>query len=112
DRTLARYGSKPDCEINLEGVSKLYRLGGYIRFVPREYWEERVKLKAPINLYNDYAKKTELVLINANQDNILGKMDVSELSQDIKVISLDGDHNFNGEGREGVKKILKEIICN
>ncbi len=112
ERTFERYATKPGCEINLEGMSKLYRVGGYERLIPKEYWTERAAIKTPTELFNYYSEKTELTIINANQDTILGDADTSGLNSKVKVISLDGDHNFNGEHRLKLKEVIKEILCN
>jgi len=109
ERTLKRYGSKPDCEINLEGISKLYRLDGYVRYIPKEYWVERKALKL-FDLYNEYSLHTELIIINANQDTILGNVDISQLSSNIKVLNIDGDHEFSGESRNNLIKVIKEEL--
>jgi len=112
ERSMDRYKNKPDCDINLEGMSQLYRVGGYLRFIPKEYWTERLATSKPTELFNNYSQKTELTIINANQDTILGQADVSGLNSGIKVIALDGDHNFNGEHRLKLKEVINEIICN
>jgi len=109
ERTLKRYGSDPDTQINLEGISRLRKLDGYIRYVPKEYWIERKDLK-PFDSYNDYALNTNLVVINANQDNILGNADTSQLNSNIKVLNLDGDHEFSGEARNSIIEVLKKEL--
>ncbi len=109
-RTLDRYGKREDCEINLEGMSKLYSLGGYTRLIPKEYWVERIGLQSPVFLFNQYSVKTDLTIINANQDTVLGEANISGLDSNVKVMALDGDHNFNGENRKILKDIIKEIL--
>lgn len=111
ERTIERYISRPGSEINLEGVSKLYPLDGYTRLVPKEYWVERKEVK-PFDLYNNYISNTELIVINANQDAVLGIVDTSSLNEKIKVISLDGDHGFSGDARGALIEKIKEIIWN
>jgi len=112
ERAVKKYSSREDCEVNLDGISKLYRVGGYLRIVPKDYWADRAKLPKPSDLFNEYSKKTDLVVINANQDTIIGPIDTSGLNSGVKVINLDGDHNFSGEHRLKLKEILKDIICN
>lgn len=109
ERTLKRYANKPDTIIDLEGMSKLYKLDGYDRFIPKEYWVER-KIVKPFDIYNEYSLNSELIIINANQDAILGIPDLSELNENIQVISLDGGHNFNDKDRDGLLKTIKGII--
>lgn len=110
ERTMKRYSGRLDCSIDLNGVSKLYRLGGYERLIPKEYWVERKAIEGPINLYNKYSEKTELIIINAKQDTILGTMELVNLSSTIKVFNIDGDHNFSGKDREGLLKLVHETI--
>jgi hypothetical protein len=109
ERTIKRYGSDPESEINMEGISKLRKLDGYIRYVPSEYWIERKELN-PFYLYNEYSLKTDLIIINANQDNILGSVDISLLDSNIKVLNLDGDHEFSGDQRKVLIQKIGEII--
>lgn len=109
DHSLARYRAKPEAEINLDGVSKLPPLDGFVRFVPAQYWQERVQVK-PIYEYNAFAHLTELVAISARQDQILPKTDIQSLGPQIKMLSLDGDHSFNGLAREPLIKVIREIL--
>lgn len=110
ERTVKRYGSDPNSEINLDGVSRLRKLDGYDRFIPKEYWVER-KLLKPFDLYNEYSLRTNLIVINANQDTILGSVDLSALSSRIKLINIDGNHSFDKiEDRKNLIKVIKEII--
>lgn len=109
ERTMARYRTRPDAEINLEGISKLPPLDGLVRIVPAEYWRERRKLK-PFVEYNDFAKKTEIIVVEAGQDDVLSKVDLKELDSGIKLIVLDGDHNFNGAARSPLIKVVRELL--
>lgn len=110
ERTIERHTKNPGSEINLNGLSKLRPLDGYTRIVPREYWNERKNLPSTFSLYNEFAKQTELIIINANQDDVIGSADLTGLSSDIKVIALDGDHGFYGEARNKLKFKIKELI--
>jgi len=89
----------------MKGVSKLGRQDGTITTVPSSYWKERGKAD-PIPLYNEFYKKTDLVIIKAIQDDILGDPSMEKLSGDIKVTYLDGGHNFDGENR---KKLIETV---
>ena len=109
ERTLKRYSSKPDTEINLEGMSTLYRLDGYVRFVPAEYWAERKEIKL-IEEYNVLAEKTELIVIEANQDTILEKVDISSLSAKARLLSIDGNHEFGGENRKPLLELVRSLV--
>ncbi|MDA1038259.1 MAG: hypothetical protein O2877_01050 [bacterium] len=99
ERTLARYLDNPEAEIDLVGVSKLPRTDGSTTFVPAAYWDERRKQDQPIDNYNKLSSVTELVLINGNQDVVLGETSFDDLGEGIKIINLEGDHDFTGEDR-------------
>jgi len=109
ERTLARYRSKPGAEINLDGITKFPSSTGFTRIIPKEYWEERAVVQ-PFIEYNAFAKITEIIVIEANQDQLLPKVDLSELDYRIKIISIDGDHGFNGVAREPLIKVLKDLL--
>lgn len=109
ERTLKRYGSRPDAEIHLEGISKLPALDGLTRIVPAAYWEERRTLQ-PFKEYNVFAEKTELAIIEAGQDEILQKVDLGALSPKVKVTTIDGNHNFNGLAREHLIEKIRDYL--
>lgn len=108
-RTLVRYKSRMGAEINLKGVSKLPALDGLIRVIPAQYWQEREKVNS-FDEYNLLAKKTELIIIKAKQDQILLDVNLSQLSNDIKLMELDGKHNFGGKARKPLIKIIRKYI--
>jgi len=104
ERMMSAFKSRPGTEINIQGISKLSRQDGSTTLVPPKYWAERENTH-PMELYKQLAKLTELIIINANQDEILAKEDFSEL-ENIEIINLDGNHGFKGEDR---KKLLEVI---
>lgn len=109
ERTLKRYSSRADADINLNGISKLPPLDGLIRVVPKEYWQERVTIDA-ISAYNTVAKKINITFIKAKQDELLPDIDLSQLDHKIKLISLDGDHNFNNAAREPLLSVIRDLL--
>lgn len=104
DRMISRFESRPGTKINMQGISKVSRSDGSATIIPSEYWAEREKIW-PIELYNQLAKISELIIINAKQDDVLDNNDFSSLDN-TEVIKLDGDHNFSGDNR---KKLLELI---
>jgi len=109
EHTLARYRFRSDATINLDGISKLPPLDGLIRIVPKEYWQERLTAK-PIMEYNAFAKKTEIIVIRANQDQLSPMVDLSGLDSRIKLTSLDGDHNFNSSARDPLIAAVRDLL--
>jgi len=109
DRMRNTFGSRPGVKIHPEGISKLLRRDGSTTLVPPGYWSEWKDIH-PIESYNRLAEETELIIVKANQDELLGGADYSALSQKIKVLFLDGDHNFKGEARQVLLDIVKAIF--
>lgn len=109
ERTLGRYRDNPKAEIDLEGITKLPRTDGSTTIVPAEYWYEREKQDAPIDLYNKLAETTELVVIKAKQDHVLGDTSFDGLDRKVVIIELDGDHDFT-TSRNNLCKLISSIL--
>jgi len=109
ERTLNRYIKNPETHFDFDGESRLPIIDGYTRIIPKDYWIERKNVDA-FDLYNNYSSKTDLVLINAKQDTILGESDLSGLNKNIEILSLDGDHQFSGEARSELINQIKKLI--
>jgi len=109
ERTLVRYRSKPEAKIDLDGVSEIPSSSGLTRIIPKEYWQERLAVK-PFIEYNAFAKKTEIIVIEAKQDQLLPKIDLKELNSRIKLISLDGDHGFSSPARDGLIINIRNLL--
>jgi hypothetical protein len=109
ERMINLFKDNFNTSINLDGVSKLGRKDGTITIVPSLYWKDRQNMN-PIFLYNEFSKITDLIIINANQDDIHSNLSIEGLAKNIKVLNINGDHNFDGEYRDYLIKIIKEII--
>lgn len=109
ERTLSRYRAKKDAEVNINGVSRIPSLTGSTRIIPKEYWQERLNIKSFIE-YNAFSKKTDIIVIEAEQDELVPKVDLSELDKKIKVTSIDGDHGFHFPNRENLIKTIRKIL--
>lgn len=109
ERTLKRYQDKPQTHIDLNGISRLPILDGLVRVVPAAYWAERRELQ-PFREYNSFAEKSELTAIIAKQDEIVPKVDLSELSQKVKVMELDGGHEFRDPARALLIEVIRNIL--
>ncbi len=110
-RTVDYFKSRSGTEINLKGISRLARQDGSITIVPPEYWAVKDEIQGRLlELYKELSKVTDLSIINAKQDVILGKVDFSDLAV-IKFIIWDGDHNFKDEDtRRGLLENLEKLI--
>jgi isopentenyldiphosphate isomerase len=103
------FKERPGTEINLSGMSKLARNDGTITAVPAGFWTE-IKQFDPIPLYNELSNKTDLVIINAKQDEILDNKNIQRLDKKIKIIEINGNHNFSGEDRKILIDKIKTFL--
>ncbi len=109
ERTLSRYRSRPGSDINLDGMSTLPVFDGFLRRIPASYWAERKNLK-PFDDYNQFAEKTELIVMEANQDELIPKVDLDQLSPKAILAPLHGDHNFTGEYRKPLLEAIRKYL--
>lgn len=109
DRSINRYKTKPGVKIDLNGISEIPSSTGLTKIIPKEYWQERSLLNL-FTEYNSLANKAEVVAIEGNQDELLPKVDLSSLDSRIRVIAIDGDHNFNSPNRNNLIKLIREIV--
>lgn len=76
-----------------------------------EYWQSLAGIEV-VKLYNRLARVTKLCIINAKQDEVLGKVSFEGIDPAISLVSLDGNHNFDDE--ESRKRLLyilqKELV--
>ncbi|MFZ5391093.1 MAG: hypothetical protein ACOZAJ_02340, partial [Patescibacteria group bacterium] len=106
---ISNFKNRPGCVVNINGWSKFPRLDGTTTLVPKEYWQSRRGIN-PVNLYNDFVKLTNLTIITARDDKPASAVPPKEPSQDIKVITLPGGHNFDGEYRAELLNTVKNIF--
>ena len=109
ENTINMFKDRQGTEINLLGVSKLVRMDGSLTLVPAEFWVER-KNTNPIPIYNELSFNTDLVIINARQDEILGHTKTEGLDDRIKIFEIDGNHQFSGEARSVLIDKIKTLL--
>lgn len=105
---LEQMGERPGT-VTENGVTSYPRRDGSTTIIKDDYWSSREGI-VPVELYNQLAKTIGLTIIRANQDEVLGNADYSDLSYDINVINIDANHDFTGETRSKLCKLLTEIM--
>jgi len=109
ERAIKNFGSRPGVEINPDGFSKLPHKDGSVTLVPKEYWTERKSIE-PMTFYKELAEATELTVVKATQDELLGDSDFSALNNKVHIIEIDGNHNFFGESRGKLLEVVAGIL--
>lgn len=109
EHLINMFKARPDTEINLSGISKLARKDGTVTLVPAEFWVERKQFD-PISLYNELSSKTELIIINAKQDEIHDNTNTQGLDKKIEILDIDGNHQFSGEARKVLIDKIRKLL--
>ncbi len=107
--SLNRFAGRPGSVIDPDGLSRLARRDGSFTLVPATFWKEREAID-PVMLFNALSDRTELIVVLANQDDVVSAERTALLSPQIQVISIDGDHDFRMESRVGLIETLKKIL--
>lgn len=105
---LRQMSKRPGTTI-ANGVVSYLRRDGSTTLVGADYLTSRDGI-LPIELYNKLVKVTDLTIINALKDEILGVTDFSRLSPNIKVINVSANHDFTGEARDELTKLTTILL--
>jgi hypothetical protein len=92
-----------------DGSIRIPRKDGTTTIVTKAFIDELDKTNPP-QLYRKLASQMPTTIVVADQDEILKDRDLSELSDVAKVITISGDHNFNGQYRKGLLETLYNIL--
>lgn len=108
EKMVRRFNSRPGTEINMRGISKITRSDGSLTIVPAQYFAERAEVN-PKELYKNLSELTELIIINAKQDEVLDENNISDLGK-AEIIDIDGNHGFSGDSRKKLLEIIASKI--
>lgn len=96
---------RPGTKVLADGSISYPRRDGSTTIIPTAYWESRRDVDA-LSYYRAFAQQTDLVIIQAKQDEVLGETDFSSLADLADVIAIDSDHDF----QEHARKTLLELV--
>jgi hypothetical protein len=100
---VERLGTRKGIAIDVTVRTRLARSDGSTTVIHPEYWQGLAGID-PIKLYNRLARFTKLRIINAREDEVLGKASFDAIDPAISLVTLNGNHNFDAE--EDRKRIL------
>ena len=100
---VKQLSARMETAIDVSVRTHLSRSDGSTTVIHPEYWQSLAGVE-PVKLYNKLARVTALRIINARQDEILGKLNFDGIDPSISFVTLDGGHNFEDE--ESRKRIL------
>lgn len=102
-KVIEQLSSRMDVTIDPTVRTRLARADGSTTVIHPEYWQSLAGID-PVKLYNRLAKFTALRIMNARQDEVLGKVNFEAIDPGVSLVTLDGNHNFDDE--ESRKRIL------
>lgn len=108
EKMIANFEARPGTTIDRDGLSYLSRQDGTTTVIPPEYWSEKETV-VPARSYSKLSEWNEVVIITANQDDVLVPIDSDEVECS-EMIALDGDHNFSGNSRAKLIETLVGIL--
>jgi hypothetical protein len=100
---VERRGTRRGIVIDVSVRTRLARSDGSTTVIHPEYWQSLAGIN-PVKLYNMLARVTKLCIINAKQDEVLGKVSFEGIDPAVSLVALDGNHNFDDE--EARKRLL------
>jgi hypothetical protein len=102
----SQLGARRETPIDTAVRTRLSRTDGSTTVIHPEYWQSLAGIN-PVKLYNRLARFTALRIINARQDDVLGEVKFEGINPGISLVTLDGNHNFEGEES---RKLLLHIL--
>jgi hypothetical protein len=100
---------RPGTKILSDGSISYPRRDGSTTIIPQAYWDSRKDVN-PIPLYTALAAHTELIIIQATHDEVIGMTDFSQLPAKAKIIQMDTGHDFEGKDRQRIVHVVAERL--
>lgn len=99
---------RPGAQITSNGSMSYPRGDGSTTIIPKTYWDSRRGVD-PMQLYQSLSKQVELIIIQADRDEVIGDTDFSELQQ-AKSIHMPTGHDFELQARDKVASLIAQQL--
>jgi pimeloyl-ACP methyl ester carboxylesterase len=109
DKKIAQMQERPGTKLNEDGSISFPRRDGSTTIIPKVYWDSRQGVN-PMKLYKELADQCELVVVQADQDEVIGDTDFSELEGKAKLIHMNTNHDFKGEARYKIAAVIAKEL--
>lgn len=103
------FGKRPGTVVENDGTMRVPRADGSTTRIPQQFIDD-IKSVDVTELYSSFAHQTKLTIVVANQDEVLKPIDFSYLAERVRLLHIDGDHNFTGDDRIGLINQLEELL--
>ncbi|KKP67481.1 MAG: hypothetical protein UR68_C0010G0015 [Candidatus Roizmanbacteria bacterium GW2011_GWA2_35_19] len=112
ERIVSRFISRPGGKLDYKGTSLFPRSNGQKQKIGASFWKTLFDFN-PAEKVNEFSKKTNLMIIHPQQDEIVGNEYLEKYSQIPGVIikKLNGDHSFSKpKDRNKLTKTAKKFF--
>lgn len=109
ERSLTKYAEREGAHINEHGLSSFPRRDGSTTLIPPQYWQDMRNMDI-VKQFNALADLTDVVIVEAKQDELIAKSQWRGLDDKICLIGIPGDHNFTGDDRAGLLATIRELL--
>lgn len=109
DKKIEKMRQRPGTKVNQDGSVEYPRRDGSTTIIPKVFWDSR-RAVDPMSLYQALASQTKLVIVQADQDEVIGSTDFTALAPHAKIIHMNTGHDFQHEARNDVAAtVAKEL---
>lgn len=105
---INRMRHRKGVRLNPRGMSIIPRTNGTTMRIPVEYMDS-IEAHDRLTLYRAMATKIPTVIVRATDDEILGLTQLEQI-EGAKIVDINADHNFTGQGRERLIDTLRGIL--
>ncbi len=105
------FSNRSGTKIDENGTSILKRSDGSLTYIKKNFWKEMKSVNPP-KLYSHLAKNSEVIFIRALSDQVITETEFSKISKNskIKLIEIDGNHNFEGKARRELTNLISKYL--
>jgi hypothetical protein len=108
---VRQLSTRMDAPIDVTARTRVPRADGSTTVIHPEYWQSLEGVN-PVKLYNRLSKFTELRIMCARQDEVLGATSFEGIDKGISFVTFDGNHNFDdAESRKRILYILQKELA-
>ena len=100
---------RPGAQYDPKSMSILPRRDGSITKIPAAYWDSQSAIESINDHYQSFAKKNNLIIVTATEDEVLGDTDLSML-ENATIHDISADHNFTGLARQKLITYLGKVL--
>lgn len=112
ERLKGRISSREGSFVDTEGITTYPRTFGEVQKIGPSFWKVLGEFN-PVEAVSKYSKKTDLLIIHFNQDDVVGSQYMNEYEsiKEAKILWLDGNHSVTRkEDREIVINTIREFF--